>query len=486
MDWAPQQVSRLWRYNLHYFDYLRQDSMGESDKFYLISEWIAQNPQPTAPGWEPFTASLRIVNWVFFFVNCKHLGVDVPERFITSLYEQTLWLEKNDERHILANHYFENLKALAFAGSFFESVDAKRWLEQSTKNLIVQLKEQTLADGGHYERSPQYHALMLENYLDLYNLARNNPQLFFIDFSKTVNDTALFGFEYLEGIVFPDGGLPLFNDSAFGVAPELVALRVYKNTLFTKTSGTDKNNLINFEPSGLYGYRTDRDMIIVDCGDIGPAYQPGHSHCDFLSYELMWGDQRVVVDAGVFEYESGKMRDYVRSTKAHNTVSVDGDEQSEIWGEFRVARRAKKLTAVTSYAAGKWSFDGSFQGFHGVRGTIKHSRHLEAKFDDKGNICTISINDTIEGGGGGGVNHLVESFLHFHPDIDVKSEGQELALELNGINIGSVTHSPHMDARIEDSAYCPEFGATLKNKCVVFSSISTLPFSSNYVLKRHI
>ena len=151
VDWDPSDESRLWRYNLHYFDFLRDESRSAEDKFFLIQDWIKSNPQGAAPGWEPFTVSLRIVNWIFFLSSKPDRSTEEIHR---SLYTQALWLERNDERHILANHYFENLKALAFAGAFFVGVDADRWRNRALKEIPQQLIEQNLQDGGHYERSP--------------------------------------------------------------------------------------------------------------------------------------------------------------------------------------------------------------------------------------------------------------------------------------------------------------------------------------------
>ncbi len=87
------------------------------------------------------------------------------------------------------------------------------------------------------------------------------------------------------------------------------------------------------------------DMMVIDCGAIGPDYQPGHAHCDTLSYELAIDGRRVIVDSGVHDYEPTQHRAYARSTPAHNTVVIDGQEQSEMWGVFRVARRARPLPA---------------------------------------------------------------------------------------------------------------------------------------------
>ena len=96
--------------------------------------------------------------------------------------------------------------------------------------------------------------------------------------------------------------------------------------------------------------------LIFDCGPLGPDYQPGHGHCDVLSYELSLHGQRVVVDTGVSTYEPCAERLYERSTAAHNTLRVDGEEQAEVWASFRVGRRPQgrddskqaKLTSSTS------------------------------------------------------------------------------------------------------------------------------------------
>ena len=173
IDWQPSDMSLLWQYNLHYFDFLRESERELSNKKALINAWIKANPQGSQPGWEPFTASLRIVNWIFFFLT-ELKGEKIPQTWTNSLFEQALWLSKNDEKHILANHYFENIKALMFAGVYFQGKTAVKWLKKAQKLLHVQIHEQFLEDGGHYEKSPQYHCLMIENCLDLYNLIANN------------------------------------------------------------------------------------------------------------------------------------------------------------------------------------------------------------------------------------------------------------------------------------------------------------------------
>ena len=462
IDWQSIDESRLWRYNLHYFDYLRDESRESQDKLFLIKDWIGNNPQGSEPGWEPFTVSLRIVNWIFFLGRKPDL---VTEDILKSLYTQVLWLERNDERHILANHYFENLKALAFAGAFFRGEDADRWRKRAKSEIPQQLIEQNLQDGGHYERSPQYHGLMLENYLDLYNLS-NHTEVFDITFRDACYRQSMEGLQFLKGIIFPDGSIPLLNDSAFGVSPTYTELSDY----FVRLSGKPSMNrvanpLINFLDSGLYGLRSTKDMLIIDAGEIGPSYQPGHTHCDMLSYELMLRGKRVIVDTGVYEYEPGPMRHYVRSTQAHNTVTIADDEQSEIWGEFRVARRAKVLSAMAAMESDKrFLFEGSILGFYGIPGRVRHHRSISVDLDDSGCFESVHVMDRVEVKSG----EAIESRIHFHPNFGIEETETGVFAISDGSGTSFTLILPEgLKTRLEGSYYCPEFGKKLANQCMV-------------------
>lgn len=485
ISWNPDEQSRLWRYHLHYFDQLRDPRRSIENKQSLIDDWISSNPQGSEPAWEPYTTSLRIVNWTAYM-----LGNDspdpIPQHWLISLYEQTLWLEQNDERHILANHYFENIKAWLFAGALFQGEDADRWLKNGQRLLIEQLQEQFLPDGGHYERSPHYHALMLENLLDLLNLGLSNPGALNSKSITMLKETAMRGLEYLHRITMPNNRIPMFNDSIQHAAPPIDDLYGYAQTILNilppKPHG--RLELINKPDSGLYGYRKHNDILVIDCGDIGPDYQPGHTHCDFLSFELMLDGLMIVVDSGVYEYQAGEMRSYVRSTAAHNTVSVDGQEQSEIWGEFRVARRAKKLNANIAHTDDSGiEFCGSYSGFPQIPGGIIHQRKVICDFGEDGD--TFTVNDFIQGKG----THKIVSFLHFHPDIELDDKGD---MGWNLIrNDQTVAHVIVMDtpgiqvnARVDSSWYCPEFGIKQRNKTLIISTETELPACLSYKIMR--
>jgi len=483
-DWQSGDMSRLWQYNLHYFDFLRESERSLENKKALINDWINANPQGAQPGWEPFTVSLRIVNWMFFFLTSMERE-DIPPAWIESLFEQALWLASNDEKHILANHYFENIKALMFAGVYFQGKTAAKWLKKSQQLLREQLHEQFLEDGGHYEKSPQYHCLMLENCLDLYNLVANNRAVCDLKLQTILKSQIEYSLHWLSDIQYHNGEIPLFNDTVNNVAPAYLELSQYASRLFLyepEASIVSGGKVIDLYASGYYGIEAGLDKFLIDCGDISPDYQPGHTHCDFLSYELVFDDQMIVVDSGVFEYTEGAMRNYVRSTQAHNTVSVDGDQQSEIWAEFRVARRACKLFAeITQNNQGAY-FKGGYEGFYAVSGKAKHMRDVAMQLNEAGNaISRITIRDDIQFKG----KHQVESFIHLHPSLVCKDDGAgNIALIQFGERVANVILDKEISYKISTSYYCPEFGRRLENSVIIMQHAGIDGVDMGYMIEK--
>jgi hypothetical protein len=70
-----------------------------------------------------------------------------------------------------------------------------------------------------------------------------------------------------------------------------------------------------------------------------PPHQPGHAHCDALAFELSFAGHRFITDTGLFEYRAGDRRHRARTTAAHSTLQIDGQEQAEIWSAHRVGGR---------------------------------------------------------------------------------------------------------------------------------------------------
>jgi uncharacterized heparinase superfamily protein len=475
MQWNPPAAKRLWRYNLHYFDFLGDATRPVQEKCFLLDDWVAANPQGSEPAWEPYTASLRIVNWCRFI---DALPVEqVRESWVRSLYDQARWLEKNLELHILANHYFENVKAMLFAGAFFNDGNSARWLAAFQRELVAQLREQTLTDGGHYERSPQYHCVLLDGYLDIFELAAAHPTLFAAATLDTLEATIRAGVALLQAIATPDDDYPLFNDSASSaLKPSTIIQRAQRWNL---PSAAPAAGIVDLPDTGLYGWKSANEYFLIDCGDIGPSYQPGHTHCDFLSYVLMTGGEWLVVDSGVYEYEPGEMRRYVRSTAAHNTVSVDGLEQSQVWGEFRVGRRARRLAASLTQRADGIVFDGAYRGFAAGSSGIEHRRRTTLTVDAANRIRNLRVEDEISARRA----LTAQSFIHLHPDLRATVEADRVTLH-RGQTVAATLHLENVGTMETASGwYCPQFGTKQPNTVLVLNGAGASPLKFGYTLE---
>lgn len=476
-DWHPPNVSRLWRYNLQYFDYLLKDECPVDVRDALLDDWIVANPLGMRDAWEPFPTSLRIVNWVDYLLRTAATR-PTKGRWLRSLFEQALFLERNIEYHILANHLFKNGVALLFAGAFFEGPIAERWLLLASRILSHEINEQLLPDGGHFERSPMYHAIITQDVLDVINLLQALPPTH-RGLLPIFKDKAHAALTFLDSILHPDGDIPLFNDSAMKIALPPAALRAYAERVIGAYAPPlmDEDLCIRaFPESGYYTCRHGDSYLIVDCGPVGPNYQPGHAHCDMLSFELSIDGKRIIVDSGVSGYEGDSLRALIRSTAAHNTIRVNGIEQSEVWGTFRVGRRAKPLFARIEKTSGNnVCFQGAHDGYRHLSQRIIHQRRIFYRVEER----TWCISDLLEGNG----EVTVEGFFHFAPNI--------ILTQMDGyIAIGSEDQPEKMrvlmngwdNVLIDTASICPNFGSCVKSTVIFVTTKRRLPVEASLLL----
>lgn len=472
IDWISSEMPKLWRYNLHYFDYLSEEQRIYDEKIALISDWIASNPPGAADAWEAYTLSLRIVNWIKFFLQ----NDSAPHHeWLHSLYAQGLWLEQNLEDHLLANHYLKNGVALFFAGVYFEGTDAERWLAKGRQILADELDEQFLSDGGHYERSPMYHAISLVDYLDVLNLMTGSQRTLHFDEQQRFTSRVHEALTFLNDILFPDDSIPLFNDAAFGIAPPPGEILTYGSQIMKYTRRAIPNGLTTSKKSqtGYYVIRDASDMMVIDCGAVGPDYQPGHAHADTLSFELALNGRRIIVDSGVYDYEPGGRRTYARSTRAHNTLCIDQQDQSETWGVFRVARRAYPISArMTEDGEHRATFEGAHNGYTRLSGQLTHFRMIEYVSPGK-----WTVRDTVKGKG----IHTIESLLHVHPDYQLMLVGLSAEIrDERGNAILVIEPTSNVTLNIEPGWYFPEFGLEYPKSTLVMTYRGTVPVTIIY------
>jgi uncharacterized heparinase superfamily protein len=477
VDWAARGMSRLWRYNLHYFDYLQDESLSDELRAALIDDWIAHNPPATPDAWDAYPLSLRIVNWVKYFL-VRRGRAALPPHWLASLYAQAHWLQRNFEYHLLGNHLLKNAVGLLFAGAFFQGAECDAWLQRGWRCFASQMREQFLADGGHYERSPMYHALCLNDCLDVLSLAAQPPVATRLTADAAVRERAVSATAFLRDICAPDGEIPLFNDAAFGIAPAPAALMAYAQRLLGGAPRAELAprprhcELIHKPQSGYFGFRHGADWLLVDCGPVGPDYQPGHAHCDTLSYELAFDGHRLIVDSGVHDYEAGSRRAASRSTTGHNTVMIDGCEQSEIWGTFRVARRARPRDALLQPQPPGCTFEGAHDGYRRLPGSPLH--HRQIRYDGAG---AVLVTDTISGGG----SHEIASRIRLAPGYTPVIKGSYAAVSgPDGTPVARIELSGGARPRLEAGRYFPQFGLERACHVMVLEASGRLPLRLGY------
>lgn len=404
VDWTDYTYGQLWNYHLQYADFLKQDdlSLGEREKLVLdLYGWLTSGKLKP----EPYPASQRIMNLIRFLSNNQG-SLDKENELIDRLHSELHFMVNRLEFHLLGNHLMENAFALLMGGTYFLN---ERWKKIAMKIFSEQIPEQILSDGGHFERSPMYHLIILFRFLEaLYYLPKNSDLYSpFLEASKKM-------LGWIDKMSYRNGDVAHFNDSIDNQAysrkqilemAEECGITEYPSSTL-KDSGYRKLSNENFE-------------LIADACGIKPDSQPGHAHADSLSFVLYVNSEPVIVDPAVSTYEANERRFWERSTEAHNTVTFQQQNTADVWGKFRVASRPD--VKILNESDSKIDI---------------HLNYLLQSGDNfehqRGFFCNknfIEISDALN------LTETVEGRLHFHPTIKIQElNGNSVILE-NGIKI---------------------------------------------------
>ena len=458
VGWDGPQRDKLWRYNQHYFDYLNAgESVSRKDwQLSLLSNWILNNEPGKGNGWEPYPTSLRIVNWIKWSLSGNTLSPDCQN----SLAVQARWLSKRLEHHLLGNHLFANAKALIFAGVFFEGLESDAWFSTGMKILNEQVPEQILADGGHFERSTMYHALIFEDMLDLCNLAETHPDRFESSFHQTQLEDWYQKIpkmcEWMQAMNHLDGEISFFNDAALGISLNGSELIEYGHRLGFDVK-VNSNQSVWMQESGYARILCDNALAILDLAPIAPDYLPGHGHADTLSFELSIFGHRILVNSGTSCYGTSNERLRQRATSAHNTVTINEENSSEVWGGFRVARRARVLSPKVDLQGKVKSAVCSHDGYKRLAGKPIHKREWKLSDD-----CFV-VRDEVSS------KHVsAVARFHFHPSLDIISVTEDLSYGYAILPCGrKVKWKIELGlGGIENTSWHPKFGISIPSKCL--------------------
>lgn len=430
VNWNEDKYGKLWTYNLEYFDYLTQEDISITERLKLLRSFYSFSVDKKRT-LEPYPVSLRIINSIKFFSTNKIQDKDI----LKYVYQELNFLSKNLEYHILGNHLLENGFALLLGGATFSN---KKWETKAKFILQKELKEQILSDGAHFELSPMYHQIILYRVLELidwYTVYESKD----IEFLNFLKNKATLMCSWIKNVSFENGDLPLFNDAANNITYTTNELLSYANIL-----NIDKIDA-NLGESGYRSFINETYEVKMDYAQIGPSYQPGHAHADALSFLMYYEKKQLFVEAGTSTYQIGKQRSFERSTRAHNTVVVDDQNQSEVWSGFRVGNRAITKILVDT----EFHLKAQHDGYKKKAGLC----FREFKFEKK----IVHITDTLE------KNVTGIAYFHLANTIEIDDLKRNTVFLKNGVKM---EFSDACMVSIEDFTYATEYNKYLHSKTI--------------------
>ena len=454
-----------------------------------LDHWIAENPYGIGMNWRsPLELGIRLINWVWTYDLIRQSGLAAggfQERLMNSVYRHVWEVARKFSRASSANNHLIGEAAGVFiATSYWHGLrGAEKWRRRSREILLAEIQRQTHEDGGNKEQAIGYHLFVLQFFVLSGLVARWAGE----DFPEPYWATVERMFEYVGA--FAEGGenVPMFGDCDDGYVldlgcdhhdfrawlsagavlfkrPNLKAwARGYREPArwllggksreaFEAIPEPDDDGRISsrsFPRTGYYllqcGHRgsPDRISVLFDCGELGFGALAGHGHADALSVTLRAFGRDVLVDPGTYDYFSfPRWRDYFRSTRAHNTVGIDGRDQSEMLGLFLWGKRAHARCLEWSPGEQGGKVVGEHDGYRLLRDPVTHRRTVELGGDER----TLVITDEILAAG----RHEIEIRFHLAENCHIEeASGNVFVVDAGG---GVVTM--RLDTRLSVSTLC--------------------------------
>jgi hypothetical protein len=424
-----------------------------------LQSWLEQCPYGYGVNWRsPLELAIRLINWVWALDLVRESGAidaGLAARLQEAAYLHLFAIARRYSRGSSANNHRVGEAAGVFIGSsYFDGfAGAERWREESLGILGEEILAQTGADGGHREHALGYHVFVLQ----FFQLAALVAQRTGVAMPAGYRARLERMHEYLGA--FLEGGeeLPLFGDADEGYVLDLgpggspargllaVGAVLFGRPEF-KAAARDGREPVRwlcgragesalqalaapaaeplasraFAASGYYllqcGRRAAADAVSVtfDCAELGFGAIAAHGHADALGFTLRAFGRDVLVDPGTYDYfRYPAWRDYFRSTRAHNTVEVDGQDQSVMQGLFLWGARARARCLDWSPTAAGGSVRGEHDGYRRLADPVVHRRRLDLEGR------TLAIEDELAAGGA----HEARLFFHFSEHCAVESRG---------------------------------------------------------------
>jgi hypothetical protein len=399
----------------------------------LLDSWFEQNPYGVGMNWRSgLELGIRLINWVWtldLIEDSGDIDDDLRFRLLDSVSRHVWEIDRKYSRgSSVNNHLIGEAAGVFVATSYFKNLKhASAWRQRSWDILNREIIKQTFADGEIVEQAIGYHFFVLQFFVIAGLTARATGQ----DIPKSYWSRLEKMFEFL--VLLSEGGdnLPMCGDCDDGYVLDLgssphsvkdwlaLGAALFGRSDFKAVAGNcaevlewlpiksqrqsfevipeQQNKMILSKPFKESGYYLlqygesgcpERISVVFDCGSLGMAPLAAHGHADALSFTLRAFGIDVLVDPGTYDYFSyPNWRRYFRSTAAHNTIVIDGQDQSEMLGLFLWGRQAKAhcLNWEPTDVGGK--VIGEHDGYTYLKDPVTHKRALE--LDGLGRMLTV-------------------------------------------------------------------------------------------------
>lgn len=426
----------------------------------LLDSWFEQCPYGLGANWtSSLELAIRLINWSLVWQLIG--GLDSPafngetgqafrNRWVRSVYQHAHFVSGHFSRYSSGNNHLIGEAAGLFVASLTwpHWHAARSWHERAKQILEREALAQNAEDGVNREQAVSYQQFVLD-FLLISALAGKAAA---IDFSGAYTNRIAAMLEFIASIMDSGGHVPMIGDADDGYVVRLETQRdwcPYKSLLATgavlydrasfkwKAGALDEKTrwllgdsaTIRYEdlPSssdglpvrraftqgGYYVLGTDLETpheirCCVDAGPLGYQRIAAHGHADALSLVLSVGGKEFLIDPGTYAYHTQKKwRDYFRGTSAHNTVRIDGTDQSVAGGNFMWLKHASARCEIWESDAAYDHFEGVHDGYRRLHDPVTHRREIRLNKSQR----TLTVTDTLECRD----RHEAEIFWHFSP-----------------------------------------------------------------------
>lgn len=460
-------IKHVWELNRHlHLVRLAQAYVLSGNQAYLdglskqLDTWFATCPPLSGPNWtSSLEAGIRLINWSLIWQMLGgwdgalfkgDVGERLRTRWLESVFAHSQFIRRHFSRHSSANnHLIGELAGLYVAAKTWPYwTQLEKWADKAKSELEREAIAQHSSDGVNREQAFAYQVFTAEFLITagIYGQRCNDPfsdafwdsirkACFFLRSVRDVGGHVPMVGDADDGIVLrlepgESGDRPamllalgdaVFGDNTDGVRPDAVRWLLGDSDVLLPHGRTEVLTDWQFPAGGYYVFgsnfaKQNEIKGLLDCGPLGYLGIAAHGHADALAITLSICGEECLIDPGTFSYWNDlKWRDYFRGTTAHNTLSVDGLDQSVSGGRFMWTRKAKVTTEVVPQSSEQFNFVGTHDGYMRLSDPARHKRSV--KFDKQNQA--LFVLDEISGHS----DHLIEQFWHFAPDLHIEVEG---------------------------------------------------------------